>query len=144
MNKVIITMIAIIVILTAVIIGMDIYKEKEYAQSNNESNEQFIVADVDEEEIYDDCTEEAEALEIEKETLQVNSNYEKEETNKFVLRDNNGFIVVYKINENGEEEEYDITDISVDYLTREDQENLKNGITVTGIENMNQLLEDFE
>ena len=142
MNKVIITMTAIIVILSAIIIGMNIYKEQEYAKSNNQSNEEIIVADTNEEEIsgylsFGDSRQETE-------TLQVNSNYEKEETNKFVLRDNNGFIVVYKINEDGEEEEYNATDISVEYLTKEDQENLKNGITVTGIENMNQLLENFE
>ncbi len=144
MNKVIITMIAIIVILSAIIIGMNIYKEQEYAKSNNQSNEEIIVADTNEEEIYDDCTDEAEVLEKEAEILQVNSNYEKEDVNKFVLRDYNGMIVVYKINEDGEEEEYNATDISVEYLTKEDQENLKNGITVTGIENMNQLLENFE
>ena len=145
MNKVVITMIAIIVILTAIVVGMNIYQKQETANLNNETQEQFIVAEVGNEEIYDDCTDEMEHLENEEaKTLQVNSNYKKEDGEKYILRDDCGLITVYKINENGEEEKYDATDISTEYLTKEDQESLKNGITVLGLENMNQLLEDFE
>ena len=145
MNKVVITMIAIIVVLTAIVVGMNIYQKQETANLNNETQEQFIVAEVGNEEIYDDCTDEMEHLENEEaKTLQVNSNYKKEDEEKYILRDDSGLITVYKINEDGEEEEYDATDISTEYLTKEDQESLKNGITVLGLENMNQLLEDFE
>ena len=145
MNKVVITMIAIIVVLTAIVVGMNIYQKQETANLNNETQEQFIVAEVGNEEIYDDCTDEMEYLENEEaKTLQVNSNYKKEDEDKYILRYDSGLITVYKINEDGEEEEYDATDISTEYLTKEDQESLKNGITVLGLENMNQLLEDFE
>lgn len=145
MNKIVLTMIAIIVILTAIVVGMNIYQKQETANLSNETQEQFIVAEVGNEEIYDDCTDEMEYMENEEtKTLQVNSNYKKEDEEKYILRDDNGLITVYKINKDGEEEEYDATDISTEYLTKEDQESLKNGITVLGLENMNQLLEDFE
>ena len=147
MNKTIITMVAIIVILTAIITGMSIYKKQQYAYENTTNQENVEIGEVAaDEEIYDDCTDEWENIKQiqENETLQVNSNYEKENKNKYILKQYEGVIAVYKINENEEEELYDITDIAITYLPQEDQEILKNGITVEGEENLNQLLEDFE
>lgn len=62
----------------------------------------------------------------------------------FVLRNDNGNITVYKINENNEEEIYEKTEISIDYLTETDKIEIQNGIRVNGIEELNQLIEDFE
>lgn len=62
----------------------------------------------------------------------------------FILRNDNGKITVYKINENNEEEVYEKTEISVDYLTETDKIEIQNGIRVNGIEELNQLIEDFE
>lgn len=62
----------------------------------------------------------------------------------FILRDNDGKIVIYKINENNEEEEYERTEISVEYLTDTDKIEIQKGIRVNGIEELNQLIEDFE
>lgn len=62
----------------------------------------------------------------------------------FVLRNNNGKITVYKINENNDEEVYERTEISIDYLTENDKEEIENGIRVNGKEDLNQLIEDFE
>lgn len=62
----------------------------------------------------------------------------------FVLRENNGKITVYKINENNEEEVYENTEISVEYLSETDKIKISEGIRVNGIEELNQLLEDFE
>lgn len=62
----------------------------------------------------------------------------------YILREKNGIINVYYINENGEEILYKVTDISTNYLSEEDVKNLKEGIEVIGIQNLNQLLEDFE
>ena len=62
----------------------------------------------------------------------------------FVLRENNGKITVYKINENNEEEVYENTEISVEYLSETDKSKISEGIKVNGIEELNQLLEDFE
>lgn len=62
----------------------------------------------------------------------------------FVLRNDEGKIVVYRINENNEEEVYERTEISVDYLTETDKIEIENGIKVNGIEELKQLIEDFE
>ena len=62
----------------------------------------------------------------------------------FVLREDNRKITVYKINENNEEEVYENTEISVEYLSETDKIKISEGIRVNGIEELNQLLEDFE
>lgn len=62
----------------------------------------------------------------------------------FVLREDGGKITVYKINENNEEEIYEKTEISVEYLSETDKGKISEGIKVNGIEELNQLLEDFE
>lgn len=62
----------------------------------------------------------------------------------FVLKEDEGKITVYKINENNEEEIYEKTEISVEYLSETDKNKIREGIKVNGIEELNQLLEDFE
>lgn len=62
----------------------------------------------------------------------------------FILRNDNGKITIYQINENNEEEVYEKTEISVEYLTESDKVEIQNGLRVNGIEELNQLLEDFE
>lgn len=62
----------------------------------------------------------------------------------FILRNDDGKITVYKINEEMQEEVYEKTEISVDYLTETDKIEIQNGIRVNGIEKLNQLIEDFE
>lgn len=62
----------------------------------------------------------------------------------FILKNDNGKITVYKINENNEEEVYEKTEISVEYLTETDKIEIQNGIRVNGTEELNQLIEDFE
>lgn len=62
----------------------------------------------------------------------------------FILKDKDGIVTVFKKDENGEEKEYEVTDISTEYLTDTDKINIKNGIEVNGIQNLNQLIEDFE
>lgn len=62
----------------------------------------------------------------------------------YILRNNDGKIAIYKINENNEEEEFQKTEISIDYLTETDKFEIENGIRVNGMEELNQLIENFE
>lgn len=62
----------------------------------------------------------------------------------FLVKGDDGKITVYKVNENGEEEVYEKTEISVEYLSETDKIKIMEGIKVNGIEELNQLLEDFE
>ena len=62
----------------------------------------------------------------------------------FILKNDNGKITIYKINEEMQEEVYEKTEISVEYLTEKDKVEIQNGIRVNGVEELNQLIEDFE
>jgi len=62
----------------------------------------------------------------------------------YILRNDNGKITIYLINENNEEEVYEKTEISIEYLTESDKAQIENGIRVNGNEQLYQLIEDFE
>ena len=62
----------------------------------------------------------------------------------FIVKDVNGVVTVFKIKEDGTEEEYQITDIATEYLTDTDKLEMEKGIRVNGKQNLNQLIEDYE
>ncbi len=62
----------------------------------------------------------------------------------FVIRNNEGKISIYRVNENNEEELYENTEISIDYLTDTDKSEIEKGIRVNGKEQLNQIIEDYE
>ena len=197
MNKTIMSIIAIIVIIGAIIIGVQICKPNK--------EQEDIITKVSDEKIEDDCTDEYQ--EIQEEMLQANSTEEKISPNCFItmkktynkcghttseyiaipkelvnktkedleekyagwtidkfsdtqiviskkeegecgehyiVKDKEGKVVIYKLLEDGTENEYEVTDISTEYLTETDKINIKNGIKVNGKQNLNQLIENFE
>lgn len=197
MNKTIMSIIAIIVIIGAIIIGVQICKPNK--------EQEYIITKVSDEKIEDDCTDEYQ--EIQEEMLQANSTEEKISPNCFItmkktynkcghttseyiaipkelvnktkedlkekyagwtidkfsdtqiviskkeegecgehyiVKDKEGKVVIYKLLEDGTEKEYEVTDISTEYITDTDKINMKNGIKVNGKQELNQLIEDFE
>ena len=197
MNKTIMSIIAIIVIIGAIIIGVQICKPNK--------EQEDIITKVSDEKIEDDCTDEYQ--EIQEEMLQANSTEEKISPNCFItmkktynkcghttseyiaipkelvnktkedlkekyagwtidkfsdtqiviskkeegecgehyiVKDKEGKVVIYKLLEDGTEQEYEVTDISTEYITDTDKINMKNGIKVNGKQELNQLIEDFE
>lgn len=62
----------------------------------------------------------------------------------YILKNDDGKIVIYKRNKNGEETQYEKTDVCVDYLPDDDKQMLKNGLKVNGREKLNKLIESFE
>ena len=62
----------------------------------------------------------------------------------YVLREKEEKIVVYRLDENNNEELYQKTEIITKYLPKEDKTNIQNGIRVNGKEALNCLLEDYE
>ena len=62
----------------------------------------------------------------------------------YMVRQKDGRVAIYEVLEDGTEKEYEITDISTEYLTQTDKINIENGIEVNGKQNLNQLIEDFE
>lgn len=73
----------------------------------------------------------------------LSKDFEGECGEHYVLKNVDGNIVVFKI-VNGIEEEYEKTDISVDYMTETDKISFENGLKVYGKQNLSQILEDFE
>lgn len=62
----------------------------------------------------------------------------------YMIKENEGVIAVYKINNLGAEELMDLTDIVVQYLPETDKINIQRGIEVYGEKNLDKILEDFE
>ena len=62
----------------------------------------------------------------------------------YILRDKDGVVAVYNQDETGKETLNYLTEISLEYLTAHDREELKNGIQAIGKEELNSALEDYE
>jgi hypothetical protein len=62
----------------------------------------------------------------------------------YIVKDKDGMVVIYRILEDGTEEELEMTGITTEYLTQTDKINMENGIRVNGRQELNQLIEDFE
>lgn len=148
MKKILVSIIIAISIFLLVSAWVFVYNKKGVNVAKQE-NSNTQIAEV----IEDDCTEEYE-YEQKVGSLTVSSNLnnntklEQEINNssdeKFILRNRNGVIVIYKINEKNEEEEYQKTNIAIDYLTEEDKSNIENGLKIMGKEELNKIIEDFE
>ena len=72
----------------------------------------------------------------------------KEEENfcnqHYKLKITDNLLIIYNIDEDGKETEYEVTDITDEYLTEEDILKLKSGIIIYGKENLTSTLEDYE
>ncbi len=62
----------------------------------------------------------------------------------FIITDEDGLIVVYRLDEEYNKHLYEKTDISTEYLPIEDMNRLKEGIYVYTLSNLNSELENFE
>ena len=62
----------------------------------------------------------------------------------FKLRIEEGKVVIYIVNNDGSESVYERTNISSEYLTETDLLNMQDGLEIYGIEELNQIIEDFE
>ncbi len=62
----------------------------------------------------------------------------------YVVREHNGLIGIYTLNENKEETFKEDTEIATRYLSDEDIEKLESGISVIGDDQLHNVLEDFE
>ena len=62
----------------------------------------------------------------------------------YVLKEKNGNIAIFKLDENNNEEFLEETDISMKYLEEEDLNKIKEGIYINSKKELNKTLEDFE
>ena len=95
--------------------------------------------------VTDDCMNEwkdyAKAIE---EELKQASNISEDKDTRYKIINENDYISIYKIEENGNEMLYKKTNINTRYLTDDDILILNQGIEIKGREELNKLLEDFE
>ena len=62
----------------------------------------------------------------------------------FLLKEEDGYITIYKLDKNNNAKFLQTTEISTDYLAEEDLEKIRNGIKVYTEKELNKTLEDFE
>lgn len=62
----------------------------------------------------------------------------------YVVRENNGTLAIYTLDENGKETWKEDTEIVTMYLPETDLARIREGIKVTGITNLRSILEDYE
>ena len=61
-----------------------------------------------------------------------------------MVKEDDGYVAVYNINNDGQEIIRDKTDISTKYLPQDDQDLLQNGIKANSASELDQILADFE
>ncbi|MBP3831271.1 MAG: BofC C-terminal domain-containing protein [Clostridia bacterium] len=141
-----------IIIVLAIIIGFIIYKNINLQQKEiglNETTQNIVeiseLAEQNQDAVTDECLDEWDDYNeyIGKKVEEASNNLTEQDTH-YLLKDVYGYIEVYYLGENNNEYLYRKTDISTDYLSQEDKEDLKVGIEVVGIEALNKMLEDFE
>lgn len=62
----------------------------------------------------------------------------------FLLKEEEGYITIYKLDENNKAEFFQTTEFSIEYLAEEDLSKIRNGIKVYTEKELNKTLEDFE
>ncbi|WP_432665407.1 BofC C-terminal domain-containing protein [Wukongibacter baidiensis] len=63
--------------------------------------------------------------------------------NSFVIQSNDGYVVIYRINEAGEKEVYEKTSISLSLLSETDKRKMEDGITVRSLDDVYNIIEDY-
>ncbi len=64
--------------------------------------------------------------------------------NHYMIKEKDGYVTIYSIKSDGNEEEKDVTDISTQYLPEEDMKLLQNGIKVNSESELEQVLSDYD
>lgn len=62
----------------------------------------------------------------------------------YIIRDNNGYVAIYRVDSFGKETLKETTEIVTSYLPQTDREKLKEGIQAIGKEELNARIEDYE
>ena len=141
------------IIAFAMIAGFITYKivnkneEKAELNENTKNMVEISAEDSNESEdaVTDECLDEWDDYnEYMSKRVEEASNNIAEESTHYLLKDVYGYIEVYYLDDNNNEYLYKKTDISTEYLSEEDIDDLQVGIEVEGIEALNKMLEDFE
>ena len=142
-KKVLISAIFIMII----IIGMSAVYTNNQSKKNENDVENFVSQEeeISSEYVTDECSNEWRdySLTVQEELKEASQNL-NDENKTYIVKAEDNYIKVYYINNKNEEILYRVTDISIQYLGQNDVEELKQGIKVVGLQELNQLIEDFE
>ena len=142
-KKVLISAIFIMII----IIGMSVVYTNNQSNKNENDVENFVSQEeeISSEYVTDECSNEWRdySLTVQEELKEASQNL-NDENKTYIVKAEDNYIKVYYINNKNEEILYRVTDISIQYLGENDVEELKQGIKVVGLQELNQLIEDFE
>lgn len=141
-----------ITIIVAIIIGFITYRivnRPEEQIGRNETTKNLVeiskISETSEEAVTDGCLDEWDDYnEYMSDRAEEASNNIAEESTHYLIKDVYGHIEVYYLDEDNNEYLYKKTDISTEYLSSEDLDDLQVGIEVVGTEALNKMLEDFE
>lgn len=89
---------------------------------------------------YPDCTIE----EFESNKIVLYQEKEEQCNEHYIVKDKEGILTIYEIQEDGSQKEIEKTGVTTEYLPEADKASVKDGIRVNGKQNLNQLIEDFE
>ena len=136
--------ICIVIILIIGIIIFNLY----YKKGGNKTEKENIIQneiELSSQYVTDDCINEWKdyGLTVQEEIREASQNM-SDENKIYIAKAEDDYIKIYYINNKNEEILYKVTDIAVQYLGKDDVEKLKQGIQVKGMQELNQLLEDFE
>lgn len=131
----------------AIMIVQAVLSNKNESKNLNESKSEIPenIQNGEEETVSDECINEWEdyAQYVNEEVEETGSNIGEDDT-RYVLKNEDNYIDVYYLDDNNDEYLYKKTDISTEYLSQEDLDDLNSGIEVVGLEELNKILEDFE
>ncbi|MCI9064139.1 MAG: hypothetical protein HFJ17_06015 [Clostridia bacterium] len=146
MNKKII--ISIVIVFIVMVLGFGIWNLKFRNNSVTENDNQNNLTnnvDISKEYIIDDCVNEwSDYAKYIQDNVELANNNIYDENTRYLVKDINGYIYVYYIDNENNEILYKKTEISTEYLSIGDLDDLEIGIEVVGSKQLNQLLEDFE
>ena len=144
--------IIIIILLSFIIIilGFGIwnfkFRNNSITNNNFSNSENNIINNIDvSQTITDGCIDEWKdyALSLQ-EDIESTSNDISNQNTRYLVKDVNGYIYIYYLDDENNETLYKKTEISTEYLSVPDLDDLEIGIEVIGSEELNKLLEDFE
>ena len=142
----------IIVTIFSIALGVIEYrivrKPRDNISLNETTKNEVLISEIEEskeDEVTDECINEWNDYgEYIRERVEEANNNLSEQDTHYLLKDVYGYIEIYYLDENNNEYLYKKTDISTEYLSEEDLDDLQVGIEVVGIEALNKMLEDFE
>ncbi len=142
------TLLFIFAIIVVLVLNRIVNRENEDIALNETTKNIVEISEIsesDDDAVTDECLDEWDDYnEYMSERIEQANNDISDKDTHYLLKDVYGYIEIYYLDENNNEYLYKKTDISTDYLTEEDRDDLQVGIEVVGIEALNKMLEDFE